>query len=899
MNQFDIRSFSPVVSAWLLALLLPLQASSDTIDVDGQPLPGALREFSDQTGLQLAYVATLARGKTSPGTQGAPDADTAMSEILDGTELTHLYVNARTIAIGPERPASGWRRVSTEDGSAAGPVLLAQTQPAKVEDAAEVDEPGESVEDSASAEEEELLELAAQKVTGSRLMGGDPSALVYSFTAEEIARRGVSSLEDFFRTLPWHFSTVNTQTGMFGSERGARGDGVSFNGGVDVGVATVNLRALGSKNTLVLLDGRRIAGVGGIQQDIVNLLDVPLSSIERVDIQLDGASAVYGADAIGGVVNFITKKTYRGLSASFRQEFSSTGADTRRASLNGGYGWTSGRVTATLTHNDTNPVVNTKLGWTSLDLRYLLGPDFDRRELNNGQPGVACLLHKPLPRPPRLVNPSPPQPSCSPPYIRGVPYVRPVYYQLPPDHTGENAQISEFATTLNRNAFRYEEVPPQNGMDGTRYSLNLSIEQDLTADLKAYASVYWVRSESYMAYRRMVFHPFRIPASNAYNPFGAAVEVRYTPVYEFDNGLLPQPHDRSEDESRTLNAGFYWTLFGKHELNLDVNRTKSWRESAGYTMDARPLVLEPSSAAFFEALASPDPARALNVFGNGTVQGASIEEFLIDEYGPLYGVTETRQYNLSLRGELFGMWGGAASYSVGGERRESIIFYDRQYRTADIKFDDDWDGAAGSYANVGVRRPGRQTEAYYAEFAFPFFGRENARPGLRSLILTAQARIDVDYHSGSFGGREFPQSPGRRYYYDVFDNYAAPKYLEGLFRRHELNPNINRERNSRWSPRLGIHYKPVDTFTFRAAWSRSYTPPYWTQVFSNSNAYQSFWPFYGTDPYHPDGPYQYGYEDGLRYYRQPYAEDLEPEFSTHWSGSLRWLPDFLPACGWN
>ena len=136
--------------------------------------------------------------------------DTALAEILDGTELRYLHVNARTVAIGPQRPASGWKRAPEEDGLAGGPLLLAQLQPAEDKDVPDMDEPDmdepdEDGEESAPAEEEELLELSAQKVTGSRLLGGDPSAQVFSFTAEEISRRGVSSLEDLFRILPWHF----------------------------------------------------------------------------------------------------------------------------------------------------------------------------------------------------------------------------------------------------------------------------------------------------------------------------------------------------------------------------------------------------------------------------------------------------------------------------------------------------------------------------------------------------------------------------------------------------------------------------------------------------------------------------------------------------------------------
>ena len=74
-------------------------------------------------------------------------------------------------------------------------------------------------------------------------------------------------------------------------------------GGINVGISTVNLRALGSANTLVLLNGRRTAGVAGVEDNYANLVNVPLSAIERVDIQLDGSSAVYGADPVYDRVN--------------------------------------------------------------------------------------------------------------------------------------------------------------------------------------------------------------------------------------------------------------------------------------------------------------------------------------------------------------------------------------------------------------------------------------------------------------------------------------------------------------------------------------------------------------------------------------------------------------------
>ena len=836
-----------------------------TLDIPPQEAGSALFKLAKSSGKQIMLAGGPGVNVEVRGLQGEYRLEEALAALLTETGLEYEMASEDMIVV--RRAAAG----ADEDGA-------------------------DEEEQKDGGEEEEALELGEQVVTGSRLAGGDPSALVYSITAEEIARRGIPDLEEFFRTLPWHFSTTNTQTGMWGSTDDAvsRGEVINWPGSLDVGVATANLRGLGSRNTLVLRDGRRIAGVGGVEQDIVNLLDVPLASIERVDIQLDGASAVYGADAIGGVVNFITKKRYQGLAASARQEFSSTGANSSRASVTGGYAWGGGKVTASISHSTSEPVINKKTGWTTRDLRYLLGPDFDRRRRGMGQPGVACFLH---PRPQSSYSIFPTSPQCSP--IRDWSKPREIwyYYQLPPDHSGENAQPSDFAQ-LSGSIFdlvKYDEVPPQNGRFGTRQSLDVSVEQELTGNLNAYLSVNWVRSDSYMEYVRAPTSSWDIPASNAYNPFGRAVRVDYVPTYEFDNGLLPPPHESTSDESRSINAGFYWKIFARHELNLDINRTKSWRSGFGFRVSPNRNALGPTAKEWFEALASPDPAIALNVFGNGTVQGSAFGDFLVAAQNAS-GATETRQYNISLRGELFRMWGGPATYAAGGEYRQNIIFHERNrgyefVEWLDPEIESLFDG---SYATIGVRRPSRDTEAYYAEFAFPFFGKDNQRPGVRSLILTAQARFDVDDAAGAFGGRERMSSPARYHFFDVFQNYA-PSYNEGEYPHYDYsNSKLANERNTRMSPRLGLQYKPVDTLTFRASWSRSYIPPTWSQRFGTREPRWSG-NYYGVDPLAPGGPRKYEWWDEIRSYYTFFSEGLEAEFSTHWMGSLEWAPAVTPG----
>ena len=81
-----------------------------------------------------------------------------------------------------------------------------------------------------------------------------------------------------------------------------------------MGFNSANLRGLGTSSTLVLLNGRRMANFASPGDDSgVDLNTIPMAAIQRVEVLLDGASAIYGTDAIGGVVNFITRKDYQGV----------------------------------------------------------------------------------------------------------------------------------------------------------------------------------------------------------------------------------------------------------------------------------------------------------------------------------------------------------------------------------------------------------------------------------------------------------------------------------------------------------------------------------------------------------------------------------------------------------
>lgn len=165
------------------------------------------------------------------------------------------------------------------------------------------------------------------EVTGSNIKRVDTETVapVEVITREQIERSGQPTIADALRNIP-------ANSGGSFSE--------SFTNSFAPGAAGISLRGLGQKSTLVLINGRRVAGYGfaqNLQDTFVDLNSIPTSAVERVEILKDGASAVYGSDAIAGVVNVILRKDYKGIELGARYgEFE--GKNDIRFNITGGMG---------------------------------------------------------------------------------------------------------------------------------------------------------------------------------------------------------------------------------------------------------------------------------------------------------------------------------------------------------------------------------------------------------------------------------------------------------------------------------------------------------------------------------------------------------------------------------
>ncbi|MCL7715754.1 TonB-dependent receptor plug domain-containing protein [Stenotrophomonas mori] len=161
--------------------------------------------------------------------------------------------------------------------------------------------------------QEAPVQLDAVVVTGTNIRGAEPVGnTVQVISAEQIRDSGKATLGDFLRELPANFAGG---VGMSDNVQG--GQDASVAGSNMTGGQGVNLRGLGALSTLVLINGRRAAAAGQYG-DFVDISSIPANAISHIEVLLDGASAVYGSDAVGGVVNIITKRSDDGAHTNVR-----------------------------------------------------------------------------------------------------------------------------------------------------------------------------------------------------------------------------------------------------------------------------------------------------------------------------------------------------------------------------------------------------------------------------------------------------------------------------------------------------------------------------------------------------------------------------------------------------
>ncbi len=240
-------------------------------DLAGQALSESLIQFSHQSGLAIVFSDPEIRGINTSRVQGRLTPDEALDRLLADTDFTWRLIDGRIVAI--------------YDGSCRGDNSCPENEQLLVMNPLYV--PGI-----------EELYVYGNRVTGSRIKRStlQGSAPVEVISSPDIELTGAQTLGEILRYLP-SVSGNATSTAI-------------SNGGD--GTATVTLRGLPASSTLVLINGRRVAN-DGLAGESVDLNTIPPAAVQRIEVLKDGASAIYGSDAIAGVVNIIMKEDFYGL----------------------------------------------------------------------------------------------------------------------------------------------------------------------------------------------------------------------------------------------------------------------------------------------------------------------------------------------------------------------------------------------------------------------------------------------------------------------------------------------------------------------------------------------------------------------------------------------------------
>jgi outer membrane receptor protein involved in Fe transport len=361
--QFRLpRAYAAALSLTFALLLSPLAAPAATtgtgasaeksrFDIPAEDLGKALRDFAIQANCNLSYDPASVEHLKAPAIKGEFTVPDALSLILRGTHLRAVNINENTIQV-LDSAASTSGSNSAHNGAV---VHLAYATPDAPPPTSQ-DIPATPASSNATSDDNKTPGLEEIVVTGTNISGVENKTVpLLTFDRDAIDRSGYATIADFITALPQNVkSGGNSPDGVL-----APGLGLS---NIDNSTAA-NLRGLGSNSTLTLLNGHRVApsayGSG------VDLSVIPLNAVERIEVLTDGSSAVYGSDAVGGVINIILRKDFDGAETSARLDtLARGGGELKQIGQSLGKTWGSGGALAVFEFQDADAIRSDQRSFT-------------------------------------------------------------------------------------------------------------------------------------------------------------------------------------------------------------------------------------------------------------------------------------------------------------------------------------------------------------------------------------------------------------------------------------------------------------------------------------------------------------------------------------------------------
>jgi len=562
----------------------------------------------------------------------------------------------------------------------------------------------------------EAVKLEAFTVTGSNLRAGESlgGANLRVVTTAEIEQAGTGSLYTFIKKIP---------------EAGANGFGENRVNTSSPGTASVSLRGLGANSTLVLLNGRRLtaapfaqggsaATLGTIQ--FVDLNMIPVDALARVEVLKDGASAIYGADAVAGVVNFILKDNVQGSTVrAYYGDFpGGIAANTFKGSVYAGA--TSGKLKVFALANFMHQakIQYPEFSQKNISLSTTQNPGTFIIPVGGTNPITGAVIPAGTAAASRTFAVSSTSTAFPPSFI-----------------------ATTNTTTPNRHNIN-EVLTPQPRV--TRYGALATASYELSNSASAYAEINYqknVNLEYLSASPITNLNTVVIPANAAYNPFGVTVTndpvVGATLLYRFTE-LGPRATETTNEFKRIV-TGLKGKLTDTWTYDASVLYNRSTSDNAlvsGWV----------SQAAVNAALADTNRATALNLFNNGSTPAnnpATLAKLVSN--GTREAFTELTSLNAMATGSVYKLTAGDLKLATGGEWRDES-FRDRRTQ----------DQLLNQSTPVPQSKGSRRVSAAYVEFSLPLAAPAQKIPLLATLDFNAAGRAE-HYNDAGFNNTAVPK----------------------------------------------------------------------------------------------------------------------------------------------
>jgi outer membrane receptor protein involved in Fe transport len=622
-----------------LALAVGAHAQTRTFDVPAEEAVKSIPEFARQADLQIIAPSTRLRGVRTEPIRGALDARQALRRLLQGTGLEIASDNGSVIVL----------RSAADPAAAAAPAAPR-----------------------AGPSDDEAEKLSEVVVVGTRIRNVAPTSPVVSVDRGDIDRSGATTVQDVLAAVPQNYAGVDAASSR-------------LSGGNTGLTSQIDIRGLGSQATLTLINGRRVSSGAGDQGRAVDISMIPVSAIQRIDILTDGASALYGSDGIGGVVNIVLRRNFEGAQTTVHRGWNSAAADSFLASQLVGTTWSGGRAMAAVQYQSVEALKAREVGITSTDFRSRGGGDF--RESPFGAPGTVL-------------------PSG---FFAGLPFTTltgpggsPVFLAALPPGAGRNLQLSSLRLNeANAGDLVTEDLAPkQQSTSGY-----VTLEQDVGKVTLFLDAAYSQRK----AINRDtdVINFVSVPTTNAFTPFKEDVLV----ARDF--------REFGPTKFRIDNEGWFANLGARGVLPWG---DWTWEVVGSASRDqSERLFASIDFGALDTLLASSNPATAFNPFSDGSGQSVALPSL---DSG-FRAVTKLRSIAANFQGELWRLPAGPVRFAAGAE-----------HRTEDL----DGRGFASAAGQVLFDQASRDLSAVFGELYIPLVGGDHPAPLARELALSLAVR---------------------------------------------------------------------------------------------------------------------------------------------------------------